>query len=160
MKRKNVIISIISIITIFIVGILICFLFSKDITRIKFVPSENSKYIPINGGSFLELSENGAVTRYDDDGTVEKVLVESDIIEIVNGERKEDGYLIIHKDGRIGLSREESPSEIVLGIVENAKKGVITSEEIMIITEQGELYEYIWSLEDVDELNENPVQNL
>ena len=70
---------------------------------------ETSKYLPLTKGELLELTENGAVFRYCNNGDKEKLLESSDIVfQSVLYNQENIYFLNVHKDGSVKYLEENA----------------------------------------------------
>ncbi len=140
-KRKKICFALLITMLICIIGMFV-FILPKG-KKYSFFYLETSKYLPLIKGELLELTENGAVFRYCDNGDKEILLESSDIVSQSVLYNQGNIYLLnVHKDGSLKMCEGFSFDEWELVHMEGMVKADICAWGLMILTEKGSVYEY------------------
>jgi len=139
-KRKKICFAVVITMLICIIGIL-AFILQKG-KKYSFSYSQSSKYLPLTEGELLELTENGAVFRYCSNGDKEILLESSDIVSQSVLYNQENTYLLnVHKDGSLKICEDFSFDEWELVHMEGMIKADLCAWGLMVLTEDGTVYE-------------------
>lgn len=140
-KKKKTYIKIFIIMLMGVVAALL-FIVCKKGKKYPFTYSETSQYMPLAGGEMLELTEDGGVFRYSNTGEKVLLLESSDIQQLSVFREKDAVYtLSVHKDATLGLDKDFSFREKVIGSLKGIRKVGVQFKGIIVLTEEGEVYE-------------------
>jgi len=96
-----------------------------------------------SNGTFVEIGSNGFIYEHDFINDARKATEDANIIFITEDKSTiKERQLIIKKDGSILVDEKGEYSGQLVGIVDDAVSGDISSNHIMIVTESGDLYAY------------------
>ena len=139
-QKKTRIIIAVSVLVVCII-LLLLVLFRKGRTY-PLSYSETSMYVPLSGGELLELTEEGAVYRYGNDGKKTMLLESSDISYIAAVYDDGTVYMVnLHEDGTLGVCEEFDFVEKEIGNLEKPVKTGLHPKGLVVMTEAGELIE-------------------
>lgn len=140
-RRKKICFAILITMLICVTGMFVFVL--QKVKKHSFSYLETSKYLPLAKGEMLELTENGAVFRYCNNGDMEILLESSDIVSQSVLYNQENIYLLnVHKDGSLRMCEGFSFDEWELVHMEGMIKADLCAWGLMVLTEDGTVYEY------------------
>lgn len=120
---------------------MIVLVFQKD-RGYRFSYSDTSAYFALANGELLELTGNGTIYYYDKMGKRKILLENSDIIFMDMFYQDGTYILSVHKDGRIGVCQALSFKEWEIANVPGAIKAELQLTGLMVLTENGAIYEH------------------
>ena len=140
-KQKKICFAVVITMMLCIIGIFVLVL--QKGKKYDFSYLETSTYLPLIQGELLELTENGAVFRYCNNGAKEILLESSDIIsQSVVYNQGNVFILSVHKDGSLKVCEGFSFDEWEIVRIEGMIKADLCAWGLMVLTEEGTVYEY------------------
>lgn len=140
-RRRKICFAVLITMLLCVIGLLV-FVLPKG-KKYSFSYLETSKYLPLDEGELMELTETGTVYVYYNDGSKEMLLESSDIISqsVIYGQNT--SYILnVHKDGSLKMCKGLSFDEWEIVRMEGMIKADLCAWGLMVLTEDGTVYEY------------------